>query len=73
MARGLAPRFLAHVHENGRVMGFLMEKMGRRPRLAWKIWVPCKAALRKSHPTGPARGCQPIWLSRHAGGDGARL
>ncbi|KFA65087.1 hypothetical protein S40285_03116 [Stachybotrys chlorohalonatus IBT 40285] len=28
---GLAPQFLGHIHENGRIMGFLLEKIEERP------------------------------------------
>lgn len=30
---GLAPRFLGHIHENGRIIGFLLERVEGRPAL----------------------------------------
>ncbi|KAK4108643.1 alpha-galactosidase A [Canariomyces notabilis] len=52
---GLAPRFLGHVHENGRVMGFLLEKIeGRSASLADLDM--CEAALGKLHALGLIHG-----------------
>ena len=52
---GLAPRFLAHVHENGRIMGFLLEKLEGRPASFQDLDV-CETALRKLHELGFVHG-----------------
>jgi hypothetical protein len=52
---GLAPRFLAHVHENGRIMGFLLEKTEGRPA-SFQDLSACEAALRKLHGMGLVHG-----------------
>lgn len=52
---GLAPRFLAHVHENGRVIGFLLEKMQGRAASIHDLGI-CEAALGKLHGRGLLHG-----------------
>ncbi|ODA76939.1 hypothetical protein RJ55_07455 [Drechmeria coniospora] len=52
---GLAPRFLAHVHENGRVIGFLLEKLEGRFASLHDL-DNCKAALGKLHRLGLLHG-----------------
>lgn len=45
---GLAPRFLAHVHEGGRVIGFLLEKLEGRSASIQDL-KSCEAALMRLH------------------------
>lgn len=52
---GLAPRFLGHVHENGRIMGFLLEKIEGRPA-SFQDLGTCETALRKLHELGLIHG-----------------
>ncbi|KAM9875415.1 alpha-galactosidase A [Verticillium dahliae] len=52
---GLAPCFLAHVHENGRIMGFLLEKLEGRPASFQDLSV-CETALGKFHERGLVHG-----------------
>lgn len=52
---GLAPRFLAHVHENGRIMGFLLEKIEGRSA-SFQDLVVCEAALGRLHELGLEHG-----------------
>ncbi|KAI1399712.1 alpha-galactosidase A [Hypoxylon fuscum] len=52
---GLAPRFLAHVHENGRIMGFLLEKIEGRPASVQDLSA-CETALGKLHELGLVHG-----------------
>ncbi|KAI0394805.1 alpha-galactosidase A [Xylariaceae sp. FL0594] len=52
---GLAPRFLAHVHENGRVMGFLLEKIEARSASLPDLSA-CETALGKLHAMGHKHG-----------------
>jgi RIO-like serine/threonine protein kinase len=52
---GLVPRFLAHVHENGRIVGFLLEKIERRSASLQDLSV-CEAALGKLHELGLVHG-----------------
>ncbi|KAK3293672.1 alpha-galactosidase A [Chaetomium fimeti] len=52
---GLAPRFLAHVHENGRIMGFLLEKTEGRPA-SFQDLSTCETALGKLHELGLVHG-----------------
>lgn len=52
---GLAPRFLAHVYENGRVMGFLLEKIKGRFASFHDLSI-CEAALGKLHKRGLVHG-----------------
>lgn len=51
----LAPRFLGHIHENGRIMGFLLEKIEGRPACFQDLGI-CEAALGKLHELGLAHG-----------------
>jgi hypothetical protein len=51
----LAPRFLAHIHENGRIMGFLLEKIEGRSASVQDLSV-CKTALGNLHKLGLAHG-----------------
>ncbi|KAI5464347.1 alpha-galactosidase A [Mariannaea sp. PMI_226] len=51
----IAPRFLGHVHEEGRVIGFLIEKVeGRRARMA--DLDTCQRALGRLHSLGVLHG-----------------
>lgn len=52
---GLTPRFLGHIHENGRVMGFLLEKIQGRPASLQDLSC-CKTALEKLHKFGFVHG-----------------
>lgn len=52
---GLAPRFLGHVHENGRIMGFLLERIEGRPASLQGL-IACEAALEKLHGLGLIHG-----------------
>ncbi|KAK1639293.1 hypothetical protein BDP81DRAFT_314612, partial [Colletotrichum phormii] len=52
---GLAPRFLAHIHENGRVMGLLLEKLDGRFASIEDL-NDCEAALKKLHALGLVHG-----------------
>ncbi|KAJ9255178.1 hypothetical protein DTO195F2_6394 [Paecilomyces variotii] len=52
---GLAPRFLGHVHENGRIMGFLLEKIEGHPASFQDLGI-CETALRKLHELGLLHG-----------------
>ena len=52
---GLAPRFLAHLHEKGRIMGFLLEKIEGRPASFEDLSI-CEGALRKLHELGFVHG-----------------
>ncbi|KAI1111608.1 alpha-galactosidase A [Nemania sp. NC0429] len=52
---GLAPRFLAHVHENGRIIGFLLQKMEGRPASIEDLSV-CETALKNLHELGFVHG-----------------
>ncbi|KAK4131534.1 hypothetical protein BT67DRAFT_408522 [Trichocladium antarcticum] len=52
---GLAPRFLGHVHENGRIMGFLLEKTEGRPA-SFQDLSACETALGKLHELGLVHG-----------------
>lgn len=52
---GLTPRFLGHVHENGRIMGFLLEKIEGRPDSPQDLSV-CETALGKLHGLGLVHG-----------------
>lgn len=51
----LAPRFLGHIHENGRVMGFVLEKVEGRPASLQDLNL-CEQALRKLHDLGCTHG-----------------
>jgi predicted Ser/Thr protein kinase len=52
---GLAPRFLGHIHENGRIMGILLEKLEGRSASLQDLSV-CAAALGKFHKLGFVHG-----------------
>ncbi|KAK4140943.1 alpha-galactosidase a, partial [Dichotomopilus funicola] len=52
---GLAPRFLGHIHENGRIMGFLLEKAEGRPA-SFPDLSACETALGKLHELGLVHG-----------------
>ncbi|CAG8067645.1 unnamed protein product [Penicillium nalgiovense] len=52
---GLTPRFLGHIHENGRIMGFLLEKIEGRPASIQDLDI-CEAALGKLHELGFLHG-----------------
>lgn len=52
---GLAPHFLGHIHENGRIMGFLTEKIEGRSASIDELSL-CKTTLRKLHDLGHLHG-----------------
>ncbi|KAL2867389.1 uncharacterized protein BJX67DRAFT_85035 [Aspergillus lucknowensis] len=52
---GLAPRFLAHIHENGRIMGLLLDKIEGRSASIQDLDI-CEAALGKLHELGFLHG-----------------
>lgn len=52
---GLTPRFLGHIHEHGRIMGFLLEKIEGRPASIQDLGV-CETALEKLHELGFLHG-----------------
>jgi predicted Ser/Thr protein kinase len=52
---GLAPRFLGHIHENGRIMGFLLEKIEGRSASFQDLSI-CETALGKFHELGLVHG-----------------
>lgn len=52
---GLAPRFLGHVHENGRIVGFLLEKVDGHSASIHDLSV-CETALRELHKLGLVHG-----------------
>lgn len=52
---GLAPRFLGHIHENGRVMGFLLEKLEGRSAYFEDLG-QCEEAVRSLHRLGLLHG-----------------
>ncbi|KAJ5219379.1 uncharacterized protein N7498_001478 [Penicillium cinerascens] len=52
---GLTPRFLGHIHENGRIMGLLLEKIEGRPASFQDLSI-CQAALEKLHGLGLVHG-----------------
>lgn len=59
---GLAPRFLAHIHENGRIMGFLLEKLEGRHASIQDLSA-CEAVLKSFHERGPGTWrCEPTQL-----------
>lgn len=52
---GLAPRFLGHVHEHGRVIGFVLEKLeGREANM--NDLSSCQSAIRRLHNIGILHG-----------------
>ncbi|KAI1765526.1 alpha-galactosidase A [Hypoxylon sp. FL1150] len=52
---GIAPRFLAHVHENGRIIGFLLEKIEGSCASIQDLSA-CETALAKLHQLGLLHG-----------------
>ncbi|KAL3471050.1 hypothetical protein BJX99DRAFT_263665 [Aspergillus californicus] len=52
---GLTPRFLGHIHESGRIMGFLLEKIEGRHACIQDLEI-CEAALGKLHELGFLHG-----------------
>lgn len=55
--KGIAPKFLAHVTENGRIIGFLTEPItDGRPANPGKDYEACKNALQKLHDEGLLHG-----------------
>lgn len=52
---GLTPRFLGHIHENGRIIGFLLEKIEGRPASIQDLGV-CEKALERLHELGLLHG-----------------
>ncbi|KAG6312574.1 hypothetical protein E4U22_001730 [Claviceps purpurea] len=52
---GLSPPFLGHIHENGRIMGFLLEKIEGRSASIQDL-SECEAALGKLHELGFLHG-----------------
>jgi predicted Ser/Thr protein kinase len=52
---GLTPRFLGHIHENGRIMGFILEKIEGRPASIQDLNI-CETALEKLHELGFLHG-----------------
>lgn len=54
-ASKIGPRFLAHIHEEGRVIGFLLEKVeGRQPNIS-DLHI-CQRALQRLHDRGVLHG-----------------
>jgi serine/threonine protein kinase len=52
---GLAPRFLGHIRENGRIMGFLIEKINGRSASFQDLSI-CETAVGKLHELGLIHG-----------------
>lgn len=52
---GIAPRFLGHIHEHGRVMGLLLEKVEGRPAGIEDL-SQCRSALQRFHDMGLVHG-----------------
>jgi hypothetical protein len=52
VAPGLTPRFLGHLHEHGRVMGFIIEKIDDRQHASLDHLKSCQIALAKFHKFG---------------------
>jgi predicted Ser/Thr protein kinase len=52
---GLSPRFLGHIHENGRIMGFFTEKIEGRSACLQDLNI-CETALAKLHKLGLLHG-----------------
>lgn len=55
-AEDLAPRFLGHLHEGGRVMGFLLEKIQGRTHASIEDLHDCESALKRFHALGLIHG-----------------
>ncbi|KAM3418290.1 hypothetical protein BST61_g4290 [Cercospora zeina] len=51
-ASSLAPRFLGHLHEHGRIMGFILEKIDGRQHASLEHREACEMALAKLHKFG---------------------
>lgn len=51
----IGPRFLGHVHENGRIIGFILEKLEGRPA-SFSDLSSCEAAVRNLHRLGLLHG-----------------
>lgn len=51
-APNLAPRFLGHLHENGRVMGFILEKLDDQKPASLDNLKACEIALARFHKFG---------------------
>lgn len=52
---GLSPRFLGHIHENGRIMGFLLEKIIGRAAFVEDLSI-CETAFGKLDGLGLLHG-----------------
>lgn len=52
---GIAPRFLGHIHEQGRVIGFLLEKVPGRHAGIEDLQI-CRLALERLHGLGISHG-----------------
>ena len=52
---GLAPRFIGHVHEHGRVIGFILEKLQGREANIYDL-SSCQSALQRLHDIGILHG-----------------
>ncbi|CAK1356045.1 uncharacterized protein RHO25_000312 [Cercospora beticola] len=52
VASGITPRFLGHLHEHGRVMGFIIEKMDDRQHASLNHLEACEMALAEFHKFG---------------------
>ena len=52
---GIGPRFLGHIHEHGRVMGFVLEKVEGRPATVEDL-SRCESVLRRLHDHGLVHG-----------------
>lgn len=52
---GIAPRFLGHIHEHGRIMGFVLEKVEGRPATI-KDFSQCRSVLQRFHDHGLLHG-----------------
>lgn len=71
-AAHLAPRFLGHIYEGDRVMGFLLEKLGDRRSATVDDVSACKVALGQFHSLGLLHG----GVNTHnflVGKDGAKM
>lgn len=53
---GLAPRFLGHIHEGGRVMGFMLEKLEDRIDASIGDLKECEQVVRRFHSFGFLHG-----------------
>ncbi|KAK4499896.1 hypothetical protein PRZ48_008082 [Zasmidium cellare] len=55
-AEDLTPRFLGHIHEHGRPMGFLLEKMQGRTHASIEDLQDCESTLKRFHALGLIHG-----------------